>query len=187
MLTHGRRSTYSSGCRCDDCCHANAEVNRNYRARVMQTEAHGTVKRYNVGCRCLSCKEAIRERSRQRRALPARLRVPRAADWLEQRACRDMPTAVFFPDRGGSEYGYLRMICSSCPVRLECLDEALYFESFSGESTRFGFQGGMSPDERAVEAARRDGRRVPVRVNRRMKKEGLSTSNPQGAAGTMNT
>lgn len=49
-------------------------------------------------------------------------------EWREQAACRQMNTDVFFPIRGPlpkSQFDAIRAICTSCPVREECLDFAL--------------------------------------------------------------
>ena len=45
-------------------------------------------------------------------------------EWRYSAACRDVPTELFFPDRGipGEK---IRDLCFSCPVRLECLEDSV--------------------------------------------------------------
>lgn len=64
---------------------------------------------------------------------------------LEGSACRDLPEdkkRLFF----GKGYAEARAICRKCPVREECLEDALRFER-PGEE-RFGVRGGMAADAR---------------------------------------
>jgi hypothetical protein len=66
--------------------------------------------------------------------------------WLKDRACKDVPETVFFPEsthRGA--YGRAREICASCHVREECLDDALQVP-VTEDTT--GFRGGASPKDR---------------------------------------
>lgn len=76
--------------------------------------------------------------------------------WRESAACREMDMSVFFPmsSRPGI-YDEARAVCASCPVREECLADAL--------EDRFdvaGFRGGMAPAER--KRLRSTGRRCEV-------------------------
>lgn len=69
-------------------------------------------------------------------------------DWPDRAACAGVPTNVFFPERGGRArdcYEEARAICAACPVRWECLDEALSTE-MSGY--RAGMVGGLTPEQR---------------------------------------
>lgn len=61
--------------------------------------------------------------------------------WTDQAACRDQPTAVFFPARGVSAR-HAKAICATCPVTDECLAYA------RAESITWGIWGGLSPRER---------------------------------------
>ena len=74
--------------------------------------------------------------------------------WSEEAACRDEPKAIFFDGdlRRSGAYEEARPICERCPVRLPCLDEALAQEK---NYQRFGYFGGMTPQERDREAQRR--------------------------------
>ena len=66
--------------------------------------------------------------------------------WRREAECRDMGTAVFFPIRGQSNKPGLA-VCSSCPVKAECLAEAL------AEEVDHGIRGGLTA--RARVAARK--------------------------------
>ena len=69
--------------------------------------------------------------------------------WHEQAACRGMGAAMFFPGLGGNrQVAEARAVCESCPVRAECLDEAL-----ADPNLDHGIRAGMT--ERARTAHRR--------------------------------
>jgi WhiB family redox-sensing transcriptional regulator len=57
-------------------------------------------------------------------------------------ACAGEPVDGFFPEKGGSNRLALQ-ICGRCPVRAECLDEAL-----ADPSLDHGIRGGMSANAR---------------------------------------
>jgi WhiB family redox-sensing transcriptional regulator len=79
---------------------------------------------------------------------PAGLDLPDLAglidrpEWFRRAACRGMGTGQFFPSRGGTGQP-ARAICSTCPVRSECLDYAM------GQADTVGVWGGLSAKERA--------------------------------------
>lgn len=87
------------------------------------------------------------------RALKAR-RVVQATPWMADAACRDMPTATFFPTQDNNDptrsgpwhvyrsYQIAKAICAPCPVRADCLAYAL------DDDIPFGIYGGLSPRER---------------------------------------
>ncbi len=124
---------------------------------------HGLRATYQDGCRCEACREASRNYDRKRaEAGPRRQRdnpTSRRNDWLERAACKEMDPDLFFLEaRFASQMEpRLRTVCGGCPVRRDCLDDVLHFESFHGDTMREGFQGGMSAAERAVEARKRAG------------------------------
>lgn len=63
--------------------------------------------------------------------------------WLDQRACADVPTNLFFPAKGdNSSVKAAKAICASCPVKAECLQMAM------DNVERFGIWGGTSERER---------------------------------------
>ncbi len=69
------------------------------------------------------------------------LTTPDPKEWRSRAACRDVDTAVFFPE---TETGVAvaKAMCATCPVREACLDFAL--------STRQddGVWGGLDENER---------------------------------------
>lgn len=83
-------------------------------------------------------------------------------DWQERAECKNQPPELFFPDIFGPDgveemddgtiwekfgdtsthYDEARKICDICPVKRECLNEALETKE------RFGMWGGLTPIER---------------------------------------
>jgi len=53
---------------------------------------------------------------------------------------------LWFPVRGG-DYSRARAICRACPVRLECLSDAIATEPGSLDE-RHGMRGGLTPPQR---------------------------------------
>lgn len=88
-------------------------------------------------------------------------------DWESQAKCRGADPDMFFADNGpeaNNKYELVNaMFCSRCPVRAECLEDALLTEERLGRGCH-GFVGGETPKGRAVllnareEAARRKAR-----------------------------
>jgi hypothetical protein len=74
--------------------------------------------------------------------------------WHRQAACADMPAEAFYPlpgDHHGIEAA--KRVCRGCPVRAECLADALGWEA---TSRRHGIAGGLTPAGRdRLVAARR--------------------------------
>lgn len=66
--------------------------------------------------------------------------------WLEDAACKGMDLALFFPARGASLRPALEA-CDRCPVRRECLDEAMRTEDWAHQI--HGVRGGLSARARA--------------------------------------
>lgn len=60
-------------------------------------------------------------------------------DWLDLAECKDAPTAVFFPERGG-DVMHAKAFCQRCPVRDDCLAEHI--------DELVGIFGGLSGEER---------------------------------------
>jgi WhiB family redox-sensing transcriptional regulator len=53
--------------------------------------------------------------------------------WRTERACADMPVDVFFPGRGqNGAVAAAKAICNGCPVKAECLTDALSDPMISG-------------------------------------------------------
>lgn len=74
--------------------------------------------------------------------------------WRDQAACAGMADQGFAEhdpfhpkhDGAASDYELARKICRRCPVRVECLEDALATEV---ASARVGMRGGMTPAQRA--------------------------------------
>lgn len=71
--------------------------------------------------------------------------------WADEAACRDVDLAVFYPQPGYGAYRRAAALCAACPVRRNCLAEALRTESVGH---RFGMWGGLMPEQRAALALR---------------------------------
>jgi len=75
-------------------------------------------------------------------------------DWRQDAACRDLDTAIFFPD-SEEESAQAQAVCAACPVRQACLEFALITRQDDG------VWGGLTETERRrvrrrrQEAARR--------------------------------
>ena len=75
-------------------------------------------------------------------------------DWRKDAACRDLDTAVFFPE-DDEGVAAAKAVCATCPVREACLDFALITRQDDG------VWGGLDENERRrvrrrrQEAARR--------------------------------
>ena len=63
--------------------------------------------------------------------------------WRRKAGCRDQPLSIFFPARGQSSKPALA-VCSSCPVRAECLAEA------TDEELEVGIRGGLTARARVA-------------------------------------
>jgi hypothetical protein len=67
--------------------------------------------------------------------------------WWEYALCRGLDGNIWFPDKpqGRDYFAIARSYCNECPVKQECLDEALLQNP---DNDRFGMFGGKSPRER---------------------------------------
>jgi WhiB family redox-sensing transcriptional regulator len=65
------------------------------------------------------------------------------ANWAAQAACKGT-THLFFPEKGGpaETIRAAKHICTTCPVKRECLQTAL------DNNERYGIWGGLTVDER---------------------------------------
>jgi WhiB family transcriptional regulator, redox-sensing transcriptional regulator len=73
--------------------------------------------------------------------------VPWVSDWISQAACREEdPDSLFVQ---GAAQNRAKHICGGCPVRVECLADAL------DNRTEFGVWGGMTERERRALLRRR--------------------------------
>ena len=64
--------------------------------------------------------------------------------WQDLAACKGQPTNLFFPGSGQSDEK-AKAICKGCPVRQECLNYSLKYES---TRPRFGVYGGLTASDR---------------------------------------
>jgi hypothetical protein len=74
-------------------------------------------------------------------------------DWSLRALCREVDPELFFPPRGVSCPEAVR-VCRGCPVRVECLTEALAADEQNG------IRAGLSERERRRLVRRRDARRA---------------------------
>jgi WhiB family redox-sensing transcriptional regulator len=81
-------------------------------------------------------------------------------DWREQAACRDSDLAAFFPSKGGDPCPEAQLMCSACPVRDECLADALRLKDVHG------YRGGTSGPERLRMIRRTPKRDVQAEIRR---------------------
>jgi WhiB family redox-sensing transcriptional regulator len=82
--------------------------------------------------------------------------------WRDHANCIGRPTRWFFASERWRELNELALaICAGCPVRLECLEDALDFEV--GYRVTFGVRGGLLASDR-VELVRRRAAEVVVEV-----------------------
>ena len=68
-------------------------------------------------------------------------------DWRDHAVCRDLPTAIFYPPEGGRRHTHHQALaaCAKCPVREDCLADALSYET---TGTIHGIRGGLRPQHR---------------------------------------
>jgi WhiB family redox-sensing transcriptional regulator len=64
-----------------------------------------------------------------------------ALDWQESAVCRSVDPELFFPEHAGPSHEAKR-VCAECPVRAECLADAL------AHRDRYGIWGGLTDRER---------------------------------------
>ncbi|PWR10592.1 hypothetical protein DKT68_08515 [Micromonospora acroterricola] len=69
--------------------------------------------------------------------------------WMSQANCQGTDTNEFYPDKGGDSTA-ARRICRRCPVRLECLKDAL------DRREKHGIWGGLSDHQRTALLRRRE-------------------------------
>lgn len=64
--------------------------------------------------------------------------------WWLRAACKGMEVNAFYPEKGGGSRSArkAKAACASCPVRADCLADALA----TGDA--FGIRGGLSPQAR---------------------------------------
>jgi WhiB family redox-sensing transcriptional regulator len=78
--------------------------------------------------------------------------APERAGWRRWAACRGADPDLFFPERGDT-VGPAKKVCSTCLVRVDCLEDALALKE------KFGIWGGKSERERRLIRRDRNRRR----------------------------
>lgn len=63
-------------------------------------------------------------------------------EWRDNAACIGRKTEMFYPEKSQAQACRAKCVCSMCPVKDKCLDEAIA----NGE--RFGIWGGKDTQER---------------------------------------
>lgn len=79
------------------------------------------------------------------------LRLPDPHNWRTQAACRDHPTAIFYPDQGANATA-AKQVCDGCPVATQCAAD--------GAQEPYGVWGGRSPKERGNRHSRGQAQRL---------------------------
>lgn len=68
---------------------------------------------------------------------------PPAESWQDRALCAQVDPELFFPEKHETALAKLaKRVCRACPVRQECLDDAL------DRGEEFGVWGGLSSQER---------------------------------------
>ncbi len=72
------------------------------------------------------------------------------ADWRAQAACRadGIDPDVMFPDSNAADIEDARQICAPCPVRAECLADAMATEGDRTARNRYGIRAGLTGRQR---------------------------------------
>jgi hypothetical protein len=84
----------------------------------------------------------------------------RTPDWRTRAACLGHWDAMH-PDTNEAEIAYAKGICAPCPVRMECLRDAIQ----TGDN-QWGIRAGLRPDERRTTAAELKRREAAQETNR---------------------
>jgi hypothetical protein len=104
---------------------------------------------------------------------------PRRA-WVDEALCAQTDPEIFFPLKGAPGHEAKR-ICTQCPVRLPCLEEAL------ARDLTWGIWGGLTPRERRKERDRRAGRGAADAGADRATRQGGGRSGPGVASARAST
>jgi WhiB family redox-sensing transcriptional regulator len=79
----------------------------------------------------------------------SRRKMKLIGDWRDEAACLGRNPDSFYPERSHTEAARAKAICKGCPVREDCLTEAII------NNERFGIWGGMDTQQRTREARKR--------------------------------
>lgn len=85
--------------------------------------------------------------------------------WQDDAACRGMNQKFFFSPSGAPPTVEARRACAWCPVKADCLDEAIRVEKLGD---MYGYRAGMTVEQRAgaIRRARGEGRRLGWEASR---------------------
>lgn len=131
---------------------------KRYAAQLLTADghsAHDIAERLGVAQRTI-----VRWRGRPAIAVPDE--PTEVGDWATDALCRQFDASLFFPpddedDRVGNGnpifYNEARAVCIRCPVRHQCLEDAMAREGNTSRGNRAGVWGGLSPGQRAALAA----------------------------------
>jgi hypothetical protein len=70
------------------------------------------------------------------------------SEWRSQAACRAVDPDVMFPDSNAADIEDARQICAPCPVRDECLADAMATEGARTARDRYGIRAGLTGSQR---------------------------------------
>lgn len=90
-------------------------------------------------------------------------------EWMADAACKDYPTDLFFPAKGGTaveQVEYAKAICASCFVLQDCRDFIL--ADHPRYEDDYGIYAGLTPEDR--HRVRFDARNKRQRDRRRQRK-----------------
>jgi hypothetical protein len=73
---------------------------------------------------------------------------PYRRDWPEHAVCAADDTPGLWISEDPEDQAAAALICRTCPVRLDCLDDAMDIEGGDGVSGRATVRGGLNPQER---------------------------------------
>ena len=88
-------------------------------------------------------------------------------NWRDSASCLGTDLVVWFPEGGPGVHidtSVAKSVCHNCPVRVECLDDAMALER--GQWDRYGIRGEMSAPERRKLAKSRRGAEPTQRADR---------------------
>ncbi|NNJ04183.1 WhiB family transcriptional regulator [Streptomyces sp. PKU-MA01144] len=75
------------------------------------------------------------------------MRARPVTEWQDDALCAEVGTDLWFPEAGHTGRD-AKEVCYRCPVRRECLTDAMREEHGSSHERRFGIRGGLGPRER---------------------------------------
>jgi hypothetical protein len=68
-------------------------------------------------------------------------------DWRARAACRGLDDEMF-PDSNAADIAHAQQICAPCPVREQCLADAMATEGAASARNRYGIRAGLTGSQR---------------------------------------